>query len=103
MHHRLEPVDPADPAHGRSVGIGRHVAQPDSGRHRFAVRVRLALGDSVDYGVASGPDGHASIVLADNNAFAASRTAREVLNIVYGAQNAAAGLFFPTGLNGPIH
>lgn len=70
--------------------------------------VRLALGGSVDYGVDNGPldqgpKGAASVVLADANAVASSRTTRQVLNIVYGGVNAAAGLFFPNGLNGTIH
>jgi len=69
--------------------------------------VRRTLGDSVDYGVDNGPLGQgpkntASIILADANALAPARTARQVLNIVYGAVNANAGLFYPRGLNGPI-
>ncbi len=69
--------------------------------------VRRSLGGSVDYGVDNGPlgmgpKGTASVVLADANAIAANRTARQVLNIVYGRVNASSGLFFPNGLNGTI-
>ncbi len=58
--------------------------------------VRLALGGAIDYGVDQ------SLVLDDSNALAGNRTYRQVLNIVYGAQNAASGLFFPNGMNGPL-
>ena len=69
--------------------------------------VRKSLGGSVDYGVAqgplgAGPNGNASIIVADDNAIAPSRSTRQVLNIVYGGVNAASGLFFPAGLNGAI-
>ena len=44
----------------------------------------------------------ANIVPADGNSIAFSRSTRQVLNIVYGAPDATAGLFFPNGLNGAI-
>ena len=64
--------------------------------------VRTALGGATDYGVANGAGNTSSIVLSDSNAIAISRTARQVLNIVYGTVNASSGLFYPGGLNGTI-
>ena len=46
--------------------------------------------------------GQANLVVLDANGIAFSRTTRQVLNIVYGAPDAAQGLFFPAGLNGAI-
>jgi len=60
-----------------------------------------------DYGVAQGPlgmgpAGAASLVLADANAIAFARSFRQVLNIAYLSPGAAAGGFFPAGVNGTI-
>src|SRR3984885_3326701 len=48
-------------------------------------------------------EGRANFVPADLNSSAFGRSARQVLNIVYGGTNATKGLFFPNGLEGPIH
>ncbi len=45
------------------------------------------------------PSGAVNIAPEDYNALAFPRTTRQVLNVVYGAQNATSGLFFPNGFN----
>jgi ferritin-like protein len=48
-------------------------------------------------------DGKPNFIPADANSSSFGRSARQVLNIVYGEVNAKGGLFYPHGLNGPIH
>lgn len=45
----------------------------------------------------------ANLVPTDANSIAFSRSTRQVLNIVYLAEGASSGGFFPAGLNGKIH
>ena len=64
--------------------------------------VRKSLSGANDDAGVLNADGTANIVLADSNGVAFTRSPRQVLNIVYGAQNASRGLFFPNGLNGAV-
>lgn len=50
-----------------------------------------------DHGV--GTTAAPTIFDGDGNAIAWDRSVRQVLNVVYGAQNASSGLFFPNGVN----
>ena len=65
-----------------------------------AVRASLSQ-DTDDQGVLNS-DGSFNIVPTDSNSLVYSRTARQVLNVVYGGVDATSGVFFPAGMNGVI-
>jgi hypothetical protein len=66
--------------------------------------LRNTLGNGGEQGILMGnsPYGSYNFAPVDPQAQAFRRTPRNVLNIVYGAQNATSGLFFPAGMNGTI-
>lgn len=61
-------------------------------------RLDATNNDDIGVGVSSGA---ATIVNADANAIASSRTTEQVLNVLYGG-GSSSGAFFPNGLNGSI-
>lgn len=61
------------------------------------LRAQLSGADD-DQGIV-GPGNRANVVPTNSSGIVFSRTTRQVLNIVYGAQNATKGLFFPNGIN----
>lgn len=69
-----------------------------------ALRAKLDGTGNDDQGIQGASATISNIVDADSNAIAYSRTAAQVLNIVYGTTAAVTmGLFFPAGVNGPIN
>ncbi len=60
------------------------------------LRAKLS-GASDDSGILR-PNGMLNIAPTGTNALAFTRSTRQVLNVVYGAQNAAKGLFYPKGM-----
>jgi Ferritin-like domain len=64
-------------------------------------RAKLDGTGNDDIGVGTDANGAATIVNADSNAIAFSRTTTQVLSVVYGG-GSAGGAFFPNGLNGTI-
>jgi len=69
-----------------------------------ALRAKLDGTNNDDYGIAGSDPTISNVVDADSDALAYSRTAAQVLNIVYGNPAAVTmGLFFPAGVNGTIN
>ena len=73
-----------------------------------AARAKLDGTNNDDIGPGTVPPGNtpiitaATIVDADSNAIAFSRTTTQVLQVVYGGSATTPGVFFPNGLNGTI-
>ncbi|MBA2432012.1 MAG: ferritin-like domain-containing protein [Chthoniobacterales bacterium] len=84
----------------RTVLFSLGAATQDASARISALRAQLS-GAADDQGVLD-RRGLANITVTDGNSLVFSRTPRQVLNIVYGAQNASSGLFFPNGMNGQI-
>ncbi len=61
--------------------------------------LRDALDNPIDDDQGITANGSANLVPTDSNGVAYARTAQEVLNIVYFAQDVSAGGFFPNGIN----
>ena len=69
------------------------------------LRAKLGGGNETQLLLPTSTSTPSSIVAADNTAVAYARTPDQVLHIVYGTGGGAgvhSGVFFPTGLNGPI-
>ena len=83
----------------RSTLFGQHSADIDDKVQKIS-DLRDALDNPVDddQGILD-QHGMANIVPTDQNGLVFARTVREVLNIVYFAQNATMGGFFPNGIN----
>ncbi|MGH9502670.1 MAG: ferritin-like domain-containing protein [Terriglobales bacterium] len=93
----------------RTVLYGMDAATPSAGINATATKIsnaRAALdgtgNDDIGLGVVANSLGNASTVVnADSNTIAFSRTTTQVLKIVY-AGGSGSGGFFPAGLNGTI-
>jgi len=82
----------------RTVLFARGLSTP--ARQISDLRDSVDGADDRDQGIIL--NGLANIFPTDANSIAFSRTPRQVLNIVYLAENAASGGFFPAGVNGTV-
>ena len=79
-----------------SIGAGEVVGKIS------ALRAMLSGASPADDEGILTPEGNVNVVATDINALAFRRTPQQVLNIVYFAQNATKGGFFPNGMNGAL-
>ncbi|MBV9009479.1 MAG: ferritin-like domain-containing protein [Verrucomicrobia bacterium] len=76
-----------------------HNKQIDGIVQKISNARKMLSGANDDQGIVI--DGMANLVPTDNNGITFARSVRQVLNIVYFAQNATRGGFFPNGINLP--
>jgi ferritin-like protein len=86
----------------RSLVYGLGPGIREAGNRISKLRNTLSQGASGVSDQGFDVDGQPNLVPADGNSSAFGRSARQVLNIVYGGVDATSGLFFPNGLEGPI-
>ncbi len=85
----------------RTTLFDQHSSAVNAAARKISMlRDALDGADNDDEGILK--NGQANIVPTNSSGLVFARTARQVLNILYGARGAHRGLFFPNGLNGTI-